>query len=131
MEIDKLALVFVKDRKLLSVMAEGRDVFYVPGGKREKDESDEQALTREIKEELSVDVIPETMKYYGTFTARAHGKEKGTMVKATCYTAQFKGEPKPSSEIIRIAWLASSDADKVPPLGKLILADLKKKGMVE
>ncbi len=131
MEIDKISLIFVKNKKLLSVVAKGRSTFYMPGGKREKGESDEQTLIREIKEELDVDVIPETIKYYGTFKAQAHGKEKGVIVKSTCYTAEIKGEPKPSSEIERIVWVSSADAGKAPPVGKMILEDLKKKGMIE
>lgn len=131
MQIDKVALVFVRNKKLLSVKPKGKNVLYMPGGKREKGETDEQTLVREIKEELSVDIVPGTMKFYGTFEAEAHGQEKGAFVKAICYTADFIGEPEPSSEIAGIAWLSSKDTGKVPPLGKMILADLKKKGMID
>ncbi len=131
MQIDKVALIFVRNKKLLSVVPKGKNVFYMPGGKREAGESDEQTLMREIKEEMSVNIITESIKYYGTFEAEAHDQKKGTVVRAICYTAAFEGEPKPSSEIESIAWLSSADANKVPPLGKLILADLKKKGLIE
>jgi len=46
---------------------------------KEPGETDEQGLIREVKEELSVDILPESMEYYGTFKAQAHGKPEGTI----------------------------------------------------
>jgi len=131
MEIDKLALIFIKNRKALGAVSKGKDVFYFPGGKRESGETDEEALTREVREELSVDIIPESIKFYGVFRAQAHGKPLGTLVKMTCYTASFDGEPKASSEIEKIIWVTSKDLKTAPPVDKLILADLKKKNLIE
>ena len=111
--------------------SKGKNVFYIPGGKRETGESDEQALIREIKEELSVDLIPSTIRYYGTFRAQAHGKAEGIIIKMTCYTADFEGELKPASEIEEITWWASRDIEKAPPVDKLILGDLKKKNFID
>lgn len=54
--IDKLAFIYLQDRKLLVTLSRGKDVWYIPGGKREAGETDEQALTREVKEELDVDL---------------------------------------------------------------------------
>lgn len=49
--------------------------------KREDGESDKQTLVREIKEELSADIIPVSIKYYGTFMTQAHGKAEGMIVR--------------------------------------------------
>lgn len=38
--IDKIAWIFVKDRKILCTRNQGKDVWYFPGGKREVGESD-------------------------------------------------------------------------------------------
>ena len=54
--IDKLAWIEIKDKMILSTKTYGKDKYYIPGGKREKGETDEQALYREIKEELSIDI---------------------------------------------------------------------------
>ncbi|MEK6909452.1 MAG: NUDIX domain-containing protein, partial [Candidatus Aenigmatarchaeota archaeon] len=78
--IDKLAWVRIEDRKILVTRSKGKDVWYIPGGKREQGESDQEALIREIREELSVDLILETIKYVGTFKAQAHGKPEGVLV---------------------------------------------------
>ncbi len=36
MEIDKLAFIFINNRKVLSTLSKGKDTFYIPGGKREE-----------------------------------------------------------------------------------------------
>ncbi|MDQ5950102.1 MAG: 8-oxo-dGTP diphosphatase, partial [Patescibacteria group bacterium] len=58
--IDKLALIEIQDRKILMVRSKGKDTWYIPGGKRDEGESDEEALIREIKEELGADLLPDT-----------------------------------------------------------------------
>ncbi|MFT6927129.1 MAG: 8-oxo-dGTP diphosphatase [Psychromonas sp.] len=91
-EIDKLAWLYIRDGKLLSARSKNKELFYIPGGKREQGESDLQALTREVKEEISVELIPASIKYAGTFKAQADGKNSDTMVKLSCYFADFQGD---------------------------------------
>lgn len=64
--IDKIALIYVKDKRILCTLSKGKDIYYLPGGKREKDESDTDTLLRECKEELNVEIIKDTIQYYGT-----------------------------------------------------------------
>ena len=104
-EIDKLALLYIQDEKLLVARSIGKDIFYIPGGKKDPGETDQQALIREIKEELSVDLIPDTIRHAVTLSAQAHGKPEGVMVKTTCYYADFSGQPIASSEIEELAWI--------------------------
>ena len=82
--IDKVAYLYLKDGKILSTRSKGKDKYYLPGGKREGRESDLETLVREIKEELTVDIIESTARFYGVFEAQAHGKEEGVLVKMTC-----------------------------------------------
>jgi len=56
--IDKLAWLTFKDQQLLCARSHGKDIYYIPGGKREPGESDEAALIREIEEELAVTLQP-------------------------------------------------------------------------
>ncbi len=130
-EIDKIALLYLKDGQILSTLSKGKDTYYLPGGKREKSESDEQTLIRECKEELTIDIKKDTIKYYGTFKAQAHGKTKGIIVKMTCYMADFTGEIRQSSEIQEIRWLNYKDIDIVSPVDKLIFKDLYEKGILK
>ena len=126
-EIDKIALLYLKDGKILSTLSKGKDTYYIPGGKRETGETDEETLIRECKEELSIDIKKDTIKYYGSFSAQAHGKAEGILVKMTCYMADFDGKLKASSEIQEIRWLNYSDLDKISPVDKLIFEDLHNK----
>ncbi|MCE7984619.1 MAG: NUDIX domain-containing protein [Caldilinea sp. CFX5] len=107
--IDKLAWIHLRDRKILCARTKGNDTYYFPGGKRETGESDQTALLREIKEELNVDLRPETLRFLGQFEAQAHGKPPGVLVRMTCYTAEYDGVLTPSSEIAEIAWLGYVD----------------------
>lgn len=129
--IDKVAYIFIKDGKILSTRSKGKDKYYIPGGKREGNESDIETLVREIKEELSVDIIESTAELYGIFEAQAHGKAEGVIVKMTCYTAEYSGELKADSEIAEIVWLTTADMEDISPVDKLIFADLNKKGLLK
>lgn len=129
--IDKVAFLYLKDGKILSTRSKGKDKHYIPGGKREAGETDIETLVREVKEELSVDIIESSAKLYGVFEAQAHGKAEGVIVKMTCYTAEYSGELKADSEIAEIVWLTTEDIESVSPVDKLIFADLKRKGLLK
>ena len=129
--IDKVAFLYLQDGKILSTRSKGKDKYYIPGGKREAGESDIETLVREVKEELSVDIIESSAKLYGVFEAQAHGKAEGVIVKMTCYTAEFDGELEADSEIAEIVWLTMADIESVSPVDKLIFADLKQKGLLK
>lgn len=128
MLIDKVALLYWQDGKILSSRSKGKDTWYLPGGKREGSETDVETLIREIQEELSVSVDSETAVYYGIFEAQAHGKREGVTVRMTCYTAGFSGTPKASHEIEELRWLSYSDIGAVSPVDRLIFEDLHTKG---
>jgi len=108
-EIDKLAWLYIKEGKLLNARSRHKQLFYLPGGKREEGESDQQALVREIKEEVSVDLLPNSIKYAQTFTAQADGENSETIVKLTCYFADFKGELCADAEIEEVAFIGYQD----------------------
>lgn len=128
--IDKLAWIEIKDKSILSTKTYGKDKYYIPGGKRENGETDAQALYREIKEELSIEIKHNTIRLIGVFQAQAHGHATGTIVKMTCYMADFTGQLKADSEIEEIKWLNYSDKDKISEVDKLIFDHLKEKGLL-
>lgn len=131
-EIDKIAFIYIKDGKILSTLSKGKDTYYIPGGKREGNETDEQTLIRECKEELTIDIKKEIIKYYGIFEAQAHGKAEGILVRMTCYMAEFEGELKPDSEIQEMIWLDYSNLNvKISPVDQLIFKDLYEKGFIK
>lgn len=130
--IDKLAWIYIKDKKILSTRSRGKNVWYIPGGKREPGESDQEALLREIKEELSVDLLPSTLEYVGTFKAQAHGKPEGTFVQMTCYSSDFAGELQPAAEVEEMTYLTSVvDKNLLSPVDVIIFAWLKDRNLID
>ena len=130
-EIDKIALIYIKDKKILTTLSKGKDTYYLPEGKREKNEKDEDTLVRECKEELTIDIDINSIKYYGTFEAQAHGKAEGIIVKMTCYIANFTGKIQPSSEIQEVRWLGYNDLNLISPVDRLIFKDLFENGLIK
>ncbi|TYP72357.1 NUDIX hydrolase [Paenibacillus methanolicus] len=128
--IDKIAWVKLSEGKLLGARSFGRELYYIPGGKREPGETDAEALAREIKEELSVRIIPETIKACGTFEAQADGKPEGVHVRLTCYAADADGELRPASEIEEIVWLTYADRERVSAASHLLFDRLKQDGLL-
>lgn len=129
--IDKLAYLYVEDKKILVTLSKGKDKWYIPGGKREDKETDQIALIREVKEELSVDLKSDTIKYYATFTAQAHGKPKGILVQMTCYFAEFLGELKPDSEIEAIDFFKYHQKEQTGYVDQIIFDQMFQDGLIE
>ena len=92
--IDTVAWVHLVNGKILCARPRGKDVFYVPGGKREGAESDLQTLLREIAEELTVALRPGTVRHAGTYQA---DYPDGTVVRMSCYTGEYSGRWPPAA----------------------------------
>lgn len=123
-KIDKIALISIAKGRVLCARSKGKEIYYLPGGKRELGETDNDTLIREIVEELSVRIKPETISYFGTFEAEAHGKTNGIGVQMTCYLADFEGELSPASEIEELLWLTYKDRDRVSTVSQIIFDKL-------
>jgi 8-oxo-dGTP diphosphatase len=128
--IDKLAWIYIQDQRILSTRSKGKDTYYLPGGKRERGEADHEALLREIKEELEVDLHPATITFFGQFEAQAHGRPEGTLIRMLCYTADFSGEIRAASEVEEVAWLQYADKEKTSPVDQIIFDFLKEKNLI-
>ncbi|MCW5253285.1 MULTISPECIES: NUDIX hydrolase [unclassified Streptomyces] len=126
--IDTVAWVRTENGRILCARPRGKDVFYIPGGKREGDESDLQTLLREIEEELTVRLDPSTAVHVGTYEAGAPGLPPGTVVRMSCYTAEYEGTLSASSEIEETAWFSYADRPLVPPVDQLLFDDLRADG---
>jgi uncharacterized protein (TIGR00730 family) len=126
--VDALAWVRVQDRRVLAVRTTGKTAFYLPGGKREPGESDLDALLREVREELTVSLLPDTLVRFGTYRAQAHDYPQGTSVDLVCYAADYEGEIRASAEIEEVAWLGSEDIEKCAPAVRLVIEELTGRG---
>jgi 8-oxo-dGTP pyrophosphatase MutT (NUDIX family) len=119
--IDVVAWICIRDRQVLCARTRGNDVFYLPGGKREKGESDWEALRREVQEELNVNLIAETFTKLMVVQEVAHGYTKPTQVTMRCFGADYRGEIIANSEIEAIAWLRYTDLDQCAPATQRVL----------
>ncbi|MEK3660471.1 NUDIX domain-containing protein [Paenibacillus sp. NPDC058367] len=128
--IDKIAWIHIENGQVLCARSKGKDMYYLPGGKREPGETDEETLVREIEEEISVQIKKETVSYFGTFEAEAHGKAEGVTVKMTCYIADYEGTLTPASEIEELSWLSYKDRDRVSVVTQIIFDQLYEKNLL-
>ena len=123
--IDKIAWLHLHNGAVLSTRSRGKDRYYFPGGKREVGETDAETLVREIREELTVEIDPVSLRYAGTFEAPAHGHPAGVLVRMSCYYARFAGTLQPAAEIEEVIWLTYRDRDRVSAVDQLIFDWLK------
>ncbi|MBC2878307.1 MULTISPECIES: NUDIX hydrolase [Streptomyces] len=130
MLIDTVAWVRVEDGRVLCARPKGKDVFYVPGGKREGAESDLETLLREVEEELTVLLDPGTVTHVGTYEAPVPELPDGTVVRMSCYTGEYGGTLTASAEIEEVAWFSYADRPLVPPVDRLLFDDLRAAGLL-
>ncbi|MGY0149580.1 NUDIX hydrolase [Edwardsiella tarda] len=130
-EIDKLGWVYIQDKKILMARSYHKATYYIPGGKREAGESDQAALIREIKEELSVDLLADSIVSLGEFRGQADGKPAGVRVKIHCFRGEFSGELAANAEIEHIAWLTYADRARCSLVSAKILAALNAQGLID
>ncbi len=102
----KYGLAVIRDGKLLVVRERGTVKFLLPGGRPHEGESVEEALRREVKEELDADVEDASVTYYGTFEDVA-ANEPDTVIQIAVYRGELEGGLTPSSEIEEVAWIGS------------------------
>jgi 8-oxo-dGTP diphosphatase len=131
--IETVALVHVRDERVLLVRSHGRKAFYLPGGKYEPGETDLAALTREVAEEIGCALRPETVRPHGVFEGDAHDQPAGTQVRITCYTGELDGEPAANSEIAECGYHTYAQyraMAETAPVVHAIVDDLRRLGRI-
>lgn len=90
--------------RCLLVRKRGTTHFIQPGGKMEPDESPVAALTRELQEELNLNLTGQNISYVGRFTDEAIN-EPGRVVIAEIYHSVIGAtDLKPAAEIEEVIW---------------------------
>jgi len=125
MLIDKVGLFIIKDGKVLFARSKGKKSFYIPGGKREMGETDEECLKREIMEELGSGIVENSLQLYRVFYC-THPKSDGTdgILKLTLYFGTLTDKPKASREIEELKWFTSKDEEGMTLMGHLFMESL-------
>lgn len=84
-KLPTVGLISIVDHKILLAYSNNKEAWYLPGGKVDKGESNVEALIREIKEELSVDLDKSCIEYYCHISAIAYGEKPALMMEQECY----------------------------------------------
>lgn len=127
------ALIFNEDGKLLVLRKktiDNRKECILPGGKREKNETDEQTLRRELLEELGAEI--KELNYYKQYLDKAIFEE-GEDFQQTTYITRLKSNNIDVRNEIKEALWIDLEYEKEgilcnPTLKLKILPDLKKDG---
>lgn len=129
--IEAVSWIHLENGRILCSRSTGKSMYYIPGGKRLPGEGERQALIREIREETAVELKPDSIESIGVFEARADGQPPGTMVRLSCYTADFAGRPVPASEVQELVWFSYGDRSLVAPVDQLVFDFLHQRGLLE
>jgi len=103
----------------------------MPGGKPEKDETIEECLVREIKEEHQVNLQKDTIKHFGDFEDIA-ANEPNTTIFMKVYIGKIVGEPKINEEIEEQRWFGKNDNLEIlsPIIKNMILPEILKQKII-
>jgi len=97
-------LVVLKGRKLLLAFSKNKKAWYLPGGKVDTGETSEEAILREIAEELDLFLDPKLVKFYCHITAQAYGEHQNITMEQDCYMYELTENVSANSEIEEIGY---------------------------
>lgn len=127
-------LLVVKDRKLLLAYSNNKQCFYLPGGKTNAGETSQQALCREIMEELNIVLAESDLQYYTHITAAAYGEANGTIMEQDCFFVTKEVSPVAAAEIGALQYFSLDEYLQQPntaPGAIMILQQLKAGGYID
>ncbi|MGG7507318.1 NUDIX hydrolase [Plantibacter sp. YIM 135249] len=130
-DIEVSALASIRDRRVLMVTARGRDVLYMPGGKIDAGETPAEAVIRESREEIAVELEPASLEELFTVVTQAHGEPDGRLVRMRVFSGTTADEPMPSAEVSELHWASTADLHRCPPAGGEVLRRLAAAGLID
>ncbi|WP_338556947.1 NUDIX domain-containing protein [Erwinia sp. E_sp_B04_7] len=90
--------------RCLLVRKRGTTHFIQPGGKMEPDESPVAALTRELQEELNLNLTGQNISYVGRFTDEAINEPARVVIAEIYQSVIGATDLKPAAEIEEVIW---------------------------
>jgi len=128
--LDVVAWVRADQGRMLAVRSRGRDLLYLPGGKREPGEDDWTALSREVREELAVELEPGSFRELGVIHAPAHDQPAFTSVRMACFTADYEGAFAAAGEVDEFLYVGRAERDLLAPAAQAALDLAGRSGLV-
>lgn len=98
------ALLLGADDRTLLVRKAGTTALLQPGGKIEPGETPEQAVIRELEEELGIVIEASALEPLGRFSAVA-ANEPDAIVVAETFVVETTARPVPAREIAEMMWI--------------------------
>jgi 8-oxo-dGTP pyrophosphatase MutT (NUDIX family) len=120
-DLDVVAWVHVSRDRVLAVRSRGRDLLYLPGGKREPGEDDWSALSREVREELALELDRGSFRELGVIRAAAHDQPAFDRVRMACFTAGYAGDIAATGEIDEYRYVARAERALLAPAAQAAL----------
>ncbi|AXQ59017.1 MULTISPECIES: NUDIX hydrolase [Streptomyces] len=123
------AAVLVREGRLLVVSKQAAPgLFYLPGGKPDPGETPEEALHRELAEELGI-----TLRHH-RFLAEIHATAalEGVPMRMRVYEVDTSDTPRPAAELAALRWTDGRDPDLrlAPAVSGQVVPLLRERGLL-
>lgn len=102
MKLLTAGLIVTKNNQLLLAYSSNKNAWYLPGGKVDKGETTKEALIREIREELNIDLQPDKIENYKHISAPAYGESPELIMEQDTFRYNLTEEILPSHEITAV-----------------------------
>ena len=133
-DIHKAAGIIIKDRKILVEKDYDKEFFISPGGKLEEGETPEQALIRELNEELKITVKETDLEKFGEYSAPASEQEHRTVHMYVYLVKHWQGKISHGHKVEKLLWI-NSEIPKDIKLGSIfehnVIPELKKLNLID
>jgi 8-oxo-dGTP diphosphatase len=117
-------------KEVLFVRSPDGDRFIIPGGRIKQGQDDEITLTEKIKLDISVDLVPDTIRLFTSFGASAYGKDLGVMVGNKYYFADHLGTIQTTPQIYVIKWIPHGADEELTEADTAVMQQLLNEGII-